>query len=91
MENNKKLRQKEKEETECLSNVLKLKEEVGNLDVESLIKEKSEINEKIRVLSEEVIVSCVFLFFALIFNFHDIVLFFRKINLLEENKNLIIL
>lgn len=60
LENNKKLRLKEKEEIECSSNVLKLKEEVGNLDVESLIEEKSNINEKMRALTEEVIILFLF-------------------------------
>lgn len=86
MENNKKLRLKEKEEIECLSNVLKLKEDVGNLDVEGLIEEKSNINEKMRALTEEVIISYVFLFSVLILTL--IILYcFRKINLLEENKS----
>lgn len=56
MENNKKLRQKKKEEVECLNNIDKLKEEVGNLDVNSLIKEKSNVKEEIGTFIEEVII-----------------------------------
>jgi len=55
LENNKKLRQKLKEEIECLSKIDKLNNDVGNMDVESLIRDKKRINEKSETLLKEVI------------------------------------
>jgi len=55
LENNKKLRQKLKEEIECLSKINKLNNDVGNMDVESLIRDKKRINEKTETLLKEVI------------------------------------
>lgn len=55
LENNKKLRQKLKEEIECLSEISKLKKEVGNMDVNSLIIEKRNIKETSESLQNEVI------------------------------------
>lgn len=54
MENNKKLRQKFKEENECLSEIHKLKKKVGNMDVDSLIYEKKSNREKSEILHKEV-------------------------------------
>lgn len=54
MENNKKLRQKLKEEIDCLSKLNKLKKEVGDLNVESLLAEKKNIERKKETLYKEV-------------------------------------
>lgn len=54
MENNKKLRQTIKEEIKCLNEINKLKDEVGNMDVNNLIQEKRSINENIETLFKEV-------------------------------------
>lgn len=55
LENNKKLRKKLKEEIECLSEINKLKKDVGNMDVNSLIIEKRKIKETSESLLNEVI------------------------------------
>jgi len=56
LENNKKLRQKLREEIDCLSKLNKLKKEVGDLDVENLLEEKKSIERKKETLCKEVIV-----------------------------------
>lgn len=56
LENNKKLRQKLKEEIDCLSMLNKLKKEVGDLNVENLLEEKKSIEKKKETLCKEVIV-----------------------------------
>jgi len=63
LENNKKLRQKSKEEIECLSEINKVKEEVGTMDVRSLIREKSDNREKLKSLLVEVILFCFLIIF----------------------------
>lgn len=55
MENNKKLRQKREEEIKCSSEVQKLKDDVGVMDVNKLISEKKEIIAEIEILHKEVI------------------------------------
>lgn len=55
LENNKKLRKKLKEKIECLSEINKLKKDVGNMDVNSLIIEKRNIKETSESLHNEVI------------------------------------
>lgn len=55
MENNKKLRQKCNEEIKCSSEVKKLKDDVGVMDVNKLISEKKEINAEADALQKEVI------------------------------------
>lgn len=55
MENNKKLRQKIREEIECLSEINKFHEEVGTMDVNSLLRERSTNREQCQALVEEVI------------------------------------
>lgn len=54
MENNKKLRQKLKEEKVCLSEINKLNEKVGNMDVTNLINEKKINSEKQETYNKEV-------------------------------------
>lgn len=61
LENNKKLRQKLKEEDKCLSDINKLKKDVGNMDVNSLIIEKKKINETSESLLNDVILELFFL------------------------------
>lgn len=58
MENNQKLRQKSKEEIECLSEVNKLKEDEGDMDVSSLISERMANRKKSESLLVEVILFC---------------------------------
>ncbi|CAI6346339.1 unnamed protein product [Macrosiphum euphorbiae] len=53
LENNKKLRQKSKEEIECLSEINKFHEDFGTMDVNSLLSEKSTNTNKRRTLVEE--------------------------------------
>ncbi|VVC25617.1 Hypothetical protein CINCED_3A008104 [Cinara cedri] len=53
LENNKKLRQKSTAEIECLSEIHELKDKVGNLDVNSLIREKKDNREKSEHLVQE--------------------------------------
>lgn len=55
LENNKKLRQKLKEENECLSEINKLKKDVGNMDINSLIIEKKKIKETTETLLNDVL------------------------------------
>jgi len=56
LENNKKLRQKLKEEIECLSEINKFHEDVGTMDVNSLLSEKCTNRKQLQALIEEVIV-----------------------------------
>ncbi|XP_029343905.1 DNA repair protein RAD50 isoform X3 [Acyrthosiphon pisum] len=53
LENNKKLRQKSKEEIECLSEINKFHEDFGTMDVNSLLSEKSTNTKQRQALAEE--------------------------------------
>jgi len=58
LENNKKLRQKSKEEIECLSELNKFHEDVGTMDMESLSNEKEANRKQRQALFVEVILIC---------------------------------
>jgi len=58
LENNKKLRQKSKEEIECLSEINKFHKDVGTMDVNNLLNEKTNNRKKMQALFVEVILFC---------------------------------
>jgi len=52
------LRQKSKEEIVCLTEIKKFHEDVGTMDVDNLLNEKTNNRKKVQALFDEVILFC---------------------------------